>query len=999
METAVRWSPSSSIDEQRFLLVDVTGCSFRHCKVESYDGKNLRYATLSRNRRVPHFRAFDWSPHDESIVAVGEWSGSATVLRIDDEQASTITIPAKQQRVCNAISFAKSGLLAIGLERVRNDTCLNIWDVEHRLLTSASPVGSPGSSQHEPVRRFASSEGVTSIKFFHGQPDSLVAGIKGASIRLYDLRDNAGNAAIQFQTTSVHNISIDPVNENYFASAGTHKDTTIQIWDRRFGSPAPATPLGAGPVMNAHLGPVLEYRRAFEASSRVAPPSIWSLRYCRGRSGFLGALASNGDFKIFETREALANESNEHHEQGHWQQEWQSSIDQQLSTKRVHHVEPPSDTSKHGGRESGHIVAFDFTNLAGPKGMPTAIILRSNKSVEVHELKSLPPVLAMSATGQLIGSRINQQAVNKNSVTDDVFARAGLSSISTDRNEMSVNGKAHPTRSSGNSPPVGDNKNNMPQNPERFSSREEHERWVQAKQTKQSSGVGPLESGLTEIRRRCIQGYLFDCQKNRSIVADDPWLQTMWNWIGGKSALRREKQKLTQRTPEAKRLALDQSLEVRGIDLSYLGVCNIWNVDLGSEKATRISGRSDNTDILLYAIEAICRSLDLPEFTSIESSLPAHRRLCLHICALGLAGEDLDNAVQDLVGKERVTEAAFLALIHNEPKQALSALKAGSTPRNRELSLALAGFIRGTTDDTWDETIQDIASSVTDPFARAILAFVRTGAWQDVLSETSLPLKHRIGIALMYIADDALTTWITTTTDECITHGDIEGIVLTGLSEKAIPLFQTYILKYNDLQSAILALSHTSPRYFPSALVDAWRAEYRNRLNTHRLFLHRVRFDTGATALSASPSTSSSLPNNPNPTTNTNTNSNNSNNNNNTDAPPQQQPKLKPPPRQISLRCGHCEQALDRNPDHMAASAPPASYTAGGTGTGGSGIFVDHKSGTVCPKCGRHLPRCAVCMLWLGVPDPTRSKGGWWASENLKKRGPDPEEEEGNAGI
>ncbi|KAL9576144.1 MAG: hypothetical protein Q9212_007347, partial [Teloschistes hypoglaucus] len=820
METAVRWSPSSSIDEQRFLLVDVTGCSFRQCKVESYDGKNLRYGTLSRNRRVPQFRAFDWSPHDESIVAVGEWSGSATVLRIDDEQASTISIPAKQQRVCNAISFAKSGLLAVGLERVRNDTCLNIWDVEHRLLTSASPIGSPGVSPHEPVRRFASSEGVTSIKFFHGQPDSLVAGIKGASIRLYDLRDNAGNAAIQFQTTSVHNISIDPLNENYFASAGTQKDTTIQIWDRRFGSPAPATPLGAGAVMNAHWGPVLEYRRAFEAPSRMAPPSIWSLRYCRGRSGFLGALASNGDFKIFETREALANESNEYHKQGHWQQEWQSPIDQQLSTKRVHHVAPASDTTRHGGRESGHIVAFDFTNLAGPKGMPTAIILRSNKSVEIHELKGLPPVLTMSATGQLIGSRIDHQAVNKFSATDDVLARAGLFSISTDRSEVSMNGGGHPTRSDGHSPLVGGS--DMPQSPERLSSREEHERWIQARRCKQGSSVESLVSDMTESRRRCIQGYLFDCQKNRSIVSDDPWLQTMWDWIG-----------------EAKQLALDQSLEVRGIDLSYLGVCNIWNVDLASEKATRISGRSDNTDILLYAIEAICRSLNLPEFASIESSLPAHRRLCLHICGLGLTGEDLDNVIQDLVSKDQITEAAFLALIHNEPKQALSVVKAGSTPRNRELSLALAGFIRGTTDDTWDETIQDIASSVTDSFARAILAFVRTGAWQDVLSETSLPLKHRVGIALMYIADDALTTWITTITDECITHGDIEGIVLTGLSEKAIPLFQNYILKYNDLQSAILALSHTSPLYFSSALVDAWRAEYRNRLNTYRLFLHR----------------------------------------------------------------------------------------------------------------------------------------------------------------
>ncbi|KAL8723516.1 MAG: hypothetical protein Q9181_007267, partial [Wetmoreana brouardii] len=172
----------------------------------------------------------------------------------------------------------------------------------------------------------------------------------------------------------------------------------------------------------------------------------------------------------------------------------------------------------------------------------------------------------------------------------------------------------------------------------------------------------------------------------------------------------------------------------------------------------------------------------------------------------------------------------------------------------------------------------------------------------------------------MYLPDDDLTTYITTTTSDCIEHGDIEGIVLTGLSAKAVPLLQTYMLKYHDLQTAILAISHTSPRYFASPLVDAWRIEYRNLLNTYRLFLHRVKFDTQATALSV-PSGGG------------------------------QKPTLKPPPRQVSLRCNNCEQALDRNPDHASStSAPaPASFTQGS-------IFADHKSGTVCPKCGKHLP-------------------------------------------
>lgn len=36
------------------------------------------------------------------------------------------------------------------------------------------------------------------------------------------------------------------------------------------------------------------------------------------------------------------------------------------------------------------------------------------------------------------------------------------------------------------------------------------------------------------IRRRCEEGYLFDCNKNISIVSDDPWLQDVWDWVAGR---------------------------------------------------------------------------------------------------------------------------------------------------------------------------------------------------------------------------------------------------------------------------------------------------------------------------------------------------------------------------------------------------------------------------------------------------------------------------------
>lgn len=538
METAIRWSPSSTINEQRFLLVDVSGRSLRHCIVENYDGKDLAYQTLSINRNVPAFRAFDWSPHNESIVAVGEWSGSATVLRLQDEQSIPFSLPVKSQRPVNAIAFAKTGTLAVGLERVRNDFSLNIWDVEHRLLANPSPIAGPGRSVLEPVRKFASSEGITSIKFFHGQPDTLVTGVKGACIRLYDLREQAGIPVLQFLTSSVHNIGIDPLDENYFASAGAQKDTTVQIWDRRFGLLSSAASLGSGSSHSAHYGPVLEYKKVFETPTSTAQPHIWSLRYCRGQRGFIGALGSNGFFTIFETKQAYAPDANGSQDQAGWVSHGISHGQPQLRTERIHHVEPSPGNPKHGHQESARIAAFDFTNLAGPNGRPSAITVRADKGIHVHELKGLRPVFALSSTGQLVGSRVGQRTKPKGTKQDNLFSQVDIYRTRATPVQISMDS----IKSSGWTaeafikPPrdIIPSRDPTGERTARLSSREIHERWFENTHICQGNNIEAALATLDLSRRRCVQGYLFDCRKNMEIVTNDPWLEDMWSWIGSK---------------------------------------------------------------------------------------------------------------------------------------------------------------------------------------------------------------------------------------------------------------------------------------------------------------------------------------------------------------------------------------------------------------------------------------------------------------------------------
>lgn len=534
METAIRWSATSTVEEQRFLLVDVTGRSFRHCRVESYDGKDLRYETISINRNVPAFRAFDWSLHNENILGVGEWSGSATLFKLDDEQSSPLSLPVKSQRPVNAVAFAKTGLLAVGLERVRNDSSLNVWDVEHRVLASPSPFPSPRRTSMEPARKYASFEGITSIKFFQDQPHTLVAGVKGACIRLYDLRDHTGNPIIQYPTTSVHNIGIDPLDENYFASAGAQKDTTIHIWDRRAGPSSSAASLGSGSGYNAQPGPVLEFGRAFEALTPATQPQIWSLRYCRGHRGYLGALASNGDFQIFETKQAYTSGVKEI-DPGNWANNGQVSIQPRLRTERIHHVAPVLNDQRHHRDDIVHIVAFDFTNLAGPKGRPSALRIRSDKRIEVYELPGRPPAFALSSKGQLVGCKMGHRV--QSSTQEDIFAQVGLLYIRPPKGDSPTKVMIDLGRHGEPAVPSGDlvrKQHPTQEGIQRLSSREQHERSFETCYIYQVSTVEGALATMNVNRHRCVHGYLFDCQKNMDIVADDPWLQDMWEWISSK---------------------------------------------------------------------------------------------------------------------------------------------------------------------------------------------------------------------------------------------------------------------------------------------------------------------------------------------------------------------------------------------------------------------------------------------------------------------------------
>lgn len=185
----LKWSPNPNHDS--FLHVNL-----QHRVVQLYEptGHARRgrfdYRKVSKHDDVPPLTTYDWSPSIPGLVAVGTSTGVVNLLRVDDNSNAYMELGLKVARTCLAVAFNTTGLLAVGLDRVRNDQCLHVWDVNRMSTAQDSGPGFPSEFEpfKEPCSRLEHNASISSIKFFEDNPRTLVAGIKGSGLRIHDLR-------------------------------------------------------------------------------------------------------------------------------------------------------------------------------------------------------------------------------------------------------------------------------------------------------------------------------------------------------------------------------------------------------------------------------------------------------------------------------------------------------------------------------------------------------------------------------------------------------------------------------------------------------------------------------------------------------------------------------------------------------------------------------------------------------------------------------------------
>lgn len=580
----IKWTANPQLDS--FVQVNL---QHRYIQIYEANGfaRNGRFDYVKRVRHddFPPLTTYDWSPCDPGLVAIGTGGGVVNLLRVDDGSNDFVELGLKMARNCHAVAFNTTGLLAVGLDRVRMDQSLHVWDISR--LSSAEPPlkGFPSDAvgHVDIVANLEPSVSVSSLKFFEDNPQTLVAGIKSHGVRIHDLRDTS--AAVTFHTRCTNNIAIDYADPNYFASSSLDHPG-VMIWDRRASNRALASVNYVQTVEEDDMpwGASLRLDQAIETDHDPSlvderHSMIRSLRYCRNQRGLLAVLSRTGQLRVLDTRK--------------------DSPSPAITTEQgpeLLHVEKSHELDlsyRYNSRKNDRIVSFDWATLGSPDLNPRLLVLRTSGKFDIleqptssadHAYKLIPwksphrgleaglpyqdimqfdpkqgievlaPILVDKALHEVPIFGADKIAVKegidaalkRQDTTSAVVER--LSQIAAPLPESfyaskTIAGKLRSVRNfikdlEAKNPSMAarsrvPNELSLASNSVE-SCREFHEA-ILAAALKTNGLPAEAQSAVDHAMLfRAKEKYLFDPTVNRHIVSDDPWKRYVWDWIAGR---------------------------------------------------------------------------------------------------------------------------------------------------------------------------------------------------------------------------------------------------------------------------------------------------------------------------------------------------------------------------------------------------------------------------------------------------------------------------------
>mmetsp|Transcript_31302 Transcript_31302/g.100389 ORF Transcript_31302/g.100389 Transcript_31302/m.100389 type:complete len:1004 (-) Transcript_31302:2-3013(-) len=303
--------------------------------------------------------------------------------------------------------------------------------------------------------------------------------------------------------------------------------------------------------------------------------------------------------------------------------------------------------------------------------------------------------------------------------------------------------------------------------------------------------------------------------------------------------------------------------------------------------------------------------------------------------------EVLEKKVTHMLRKQLFDQAAFTRLLQVDLSSALECLHKGaafSSSSSEALAasysmaaMSMAGSIHPQC-PVWKRSYLQMMDSCKSPYLRACFQIL-VKDYESILRSEQISVSDRIAFAARFLSDEELVSAIQRMIEVKVSTGQLDGLVLTGLTKEAIPLLNKFVENTADLQTASLLLccfsadalqegSSKEPRQGAGnssmPVWELWLEEYRDLLDRWQLWEVRAVLDIAIAdrVLVA-----------------------------------------RKPPAEVHIACSSCGMPITLALKETSQA------------NGGSRQALDaneHNSPTVCRSCSAELPRCCLCLMPMG---------------------------------
>lgn len=318
---------------------------------------------------------------------------------------------------------------------------------------------------------------------------------------------------------------------------------------------------------------------------------------------------------------------------------------------------------------------------------------------------------------------------------------------------------------------------------------------------------------------------------------------------------------------------------------------------------------------------------------TVPTAKLAQRQFALQLCGWSLKNEDISAVINKWEKDGRQSQAACWLVFLGRYNKAVDILMRSKDSSHNIMSGTLAALTPASVKTPEiRHQYERLIMRLEDPYFRAMLTYLALGDWADVLEEEHIPLRERLAIALQFFEDDALSAYLRRIAEASVSHGEVEGIIVTGLTASGMQLLQNYIDRTGDVQTAAILGAYVHPHQLKDPRVDQWLDAYRDLLDGWKFFHHRCQLDIDRGEMLQGFTQDA-----------------------------EREPIQLVPP-QILIRCNFCNKVFSE-----------------------SRVVNSANGATACPSCNRPLPRCSVCLMTLGIiPDSARN--GQLAHHNAPMR-------------